>query len=651
MGSSKPKVVVIGWQGANWQSIHPLVDAGLMPNLRSLIERGAIGNLKTSGPPDPAILWTSVATGKTADQHGILSALDCDPISGGIRLVSGAKRQAKAFWNIAMQSGLVTHVAGWYAAFPAEELNGSTIANEFVIPKGPQDRPWPVRKETVFPPRLAVQLSELRLHPGELSGDDLLPFVPGLAGIDRREDNRVAQLADVLAREISMHSMVTWLMDNEPWNLIAIGWHALGRAAYRFMQYAPPQMSHVSAEDCERYGQVVTGIYRFHDMLLRRLMDLAGPDATFVILSPAGYRCGAERPDAPAMRRIPGAWYRPYGVFCMAGENIIQDELVHGVSALDIAPTILSLLGLAPGADMPGRVIEEAFRQTSQTERLASWETVAGDCGMHPRESEADEQSAAAEIAELLGEGYSEPARPSAAAAYVKRQRLFNSALIHLGAGRYQEARPALIDLMADAPRDIRIRLWLAHCHLVCGDRKACRETMQGIEREGAGGALAFLIDARLEASEGNTAAALSAIQQAELLGPDLPIVNFAAAIMYTRLASWEKAEKRVRRAIAQDPAFQGAHNLLSRLQSHRGDSAQAAASALNSLEIDYASALSHLALGLARIGTGEGDEALRAFEKSLQLDPRQEEARAWVSLLRNEQQARVSGTSPENVA
>ena len=650
MGLPNPKVVVIGWQGANWKSIHPLVDAGLMPNLGSLIERGVIGNLRASGPGDPAVLWTSVATGKTADQHGILSALDCDPLSGKLRLARGSNRRAKAIWNIAMQSGLVAHVAGWYAASPAEELNGSSVSAEFVIPS--LRAVGPVRNGTIYPQRLAAHAAELRLHIRELAANELLPFIPTLDAIDQTKDIRVAALADILAREISMHAIVTWLMETEPWNLMTIGWHALGRACHRFMQYAAPRMPDVNEEDCAGFGGVVTEMYRFHDMLLGRLMELAGTEATFVIVSPAGYRCGPERPTAPDLRRLPGAWYKPYGVLCMAGPNIIQDELVHGASALDVAPSVLSILGLAPGADMPGRVIHEAFAQPPEAARIPSWEAVPGDCGMRAPESEEDEKAAAAAVAELLGEGYAEPVRPpSAAAAYVQRERLLNTVLIHLAAGRYQEARPALLELAAKSPQDLRIRLWLAHCQMVWGDREACREAMRGIPREGADGALVCLIETQLEAAEGNVTAALAAITQAELLGPELPIVNYAAAIMYMRLRLWERAEKRLRRAVTLDPALQSAHTLLSRLQFQRGDGAQAAESARNSLEIDYASALSHLAFGFAMVGTGQGDQALGAFEKSAALDPSLEEAGAWVTIIKAERQARASLANPESMA
>ena len=32
------RVALIGWDAADWKLIHPLLDAGFMPNLRRLIE-------------------------------------------------------------------------------------------------------------------------------------------------------------------------------------------------------------------------------------------------------------------------------------------------------------------------------------------------------------------------------------------------------------------------------------------------------------------------------------------------------------------------------------------------------------------------------------------------------------------------------------
>ena len=58
------KVLLVGWDAADWQIIHPLIDAGRMPNLARFIEDGAMGNLASLRPILSPMLWTSVATGK-----------------------------------------------------------------------------------------------------------------------------------------------------------------------------------------------------------------------------------------------------------------------------------------------------------------------------------------------------------------------------------------------------------------------------------------------------------------------------------------------------------------------------------------------------------------------------------------------------------
>src|SRR4051812_35488709 len=65
------KVLLIGWDSADWQVIDPLIEQGLMPTLAGLIDRGVIGNMSTLRPVLSPMLWNSIATGKRADKHGI----------------------------------------------------------------------------------------------------------------------------------------------------------------------------------------------------------------------------------------------------------------------------------------------------------------------------------------------------------------------------------------------------------------------------------------------------------------------------------------------------------------------------------------------------------------------------------------------------
>ena len=60
---SKPRVLLIGWDAADWKIINPLLAAGEMPHLASLIAEGVHGNHATLYPALSPMLWTSIATG------------------------------------------------------------------------------------------------------------------------------------------------------------------------------------------------------------------------------------------------------------------------------------------------------------------------------------------------------------------------------------------------------------------------------------------------------------------------------------------------------------------------------------------------------------------------------------------------------------
>ena len=72
------KILLIGWDAADWKIINPLLDKGEMPALESLINNGVMGNIATLDPPLSPMLWTSIATGKRADKHGILGFTEPD---------------------------------------------------------------------------------------------------------------------------------------------------------------------------------------------------------------------------------------------------------------------------------------------------------------------------------------------------------------------------------------------------------------------------------------------------------------------------------------------------------------------------------------------------------------------------------------------
>lgn len=68
-----PRVVLIGVDGFSWRVIDSLVAEGRMPNLAALMARGIHAEMATVEPVISPTVWTSIATGRSPEAHGITS--------------------------------------------------------------------------------------------------------------------------------------------------------------------------------------------------------------------------------------------------------------------------------------------------------------------------------------------------------------------------------------------------------------------------------------------------------------------------------------------------------------------------------------------------------------------------------------------------
>ena len=107
--------------------------------------------------------------------------------------------------------------------------------------------------------------------------------------------------------------------------------------------------------------------YQFHDQMLGALLEKAGVDTTVILMSDHGFHPDHLRPASiPDIPAGPAIEHRDFGILAMSGPGIKKDELLHGPSVLDIAPTILTLYGLPVGDDMDGKVLSQAFVEAPQ---------------------------------------------------------------------------------------------------------------------------------------------------------------------------------------------------------------------------------------------------------------------------------------------
>jgi len=111
-------VLLVGLDGADWDLINPMIGRGELPNLARLKRQGAWARLRSNVPTLSPLLWTTVATGKAPDRHGINDFLVVDPKSGRQVPINSTFRKARALWNILSDGGaarglrrLVGHLA------------------------------------------------------------------------------------------------------------------------------------------------------------------------------------------------------------------------------------------------------------------------------------------------------------------------------------------------------------------------------------------------------------------------------------------------------------------------------------------------------------------------------------------------------------
>ena len=67
----KRKVFVLGLDGATFDVIKPLIEKGLLPTLKKLLEEGTHIPLTSSIPPVTVPAWKCYSTGKTPGKLGV----------------------------------------------------------------------------------------------------------------------------------------------------------------------------------------------------------------------------------------------------------------------------------------------------------------------------------------------------------------------------------------------------------------------------------------------------------------------------------------------------------------------------------------------------------------------------------------------------
>ncbi|MBN8831592.1 MAG: alkaline phosphatase family protein [Sphingomonadales bacterium] len=312
-------VLVVGLAGVNWTDLVARLTAQTLPILASVLRSGAAGPLVAPGPVVGAARWATLVTGLSATDHGVITPTE--PWAGGLRPTSAASWRVAPLWARLAQAGLRTGSVGWPASRPGAHWPGDHVDDGFAIANGMTWNDWAMAPDAV-PPALREDLRAVRMHPHDVTGDMLAPFVPALASIDQTRDHRLVTLAIALARLSSEHAAALELLGSQSYEAFFVQHDWLSDITRTFAGAAPP------------YAGVVNAAWTLLDQLIGRLLTVAA-DRTVLL---AGLGEGGEP-----------------GVLIAAGPTIAPGKIA-GATLADLAPTILRCLGLADPT-LPGRAL------------------------------------------------------------------------------------------------------------------------------------------------------------------------------------------------------------------------------------------------------------------------------------------------------
>ncbi len=625
---SKPKLLLVGWDSADWKIIQPLVDAGQMPALQRLLEQGTSGNLTTLDPQLSPMLWTSIATGKHAYHHGVPGFTEVNT-AGQVVPVSAATRRCKTVWEMLGERGLKSHVVSWFATQGEQPAQGCLVSNLFNSFKhreedAPEDWPKPA-PGTYWPEDLAEHLNERRVSPWDIDPDEVLRlFVPEAASIDQSKDQRLWHLAQRLAEASSVHSAACWLLENRPdWDFTAIYYRAIDEICHEFMPFHPPQMPGAPEADFALYKDVVNSAYRFHDLLLARLMQLAGPDTAILLVSDHGFHSDHLRPTFTP--RVPAGitiWHRPQGIFAAAGPGFKEDALIYGARLLDVTPTILTYFDLPVGQDMEGRVLREAFEIAPDIKTIPTWESKSKPRPAQTTSLTDDDNKAL--LQQFVDLGYINEISddPGEAAEETNRENSWNMARACMDTGRHEQALPMLEDIFHRYPERLDYAQVLARCYLRLGLLNEAEQIVTTILQGFGEKTGAHMIQANIAIERKQPAKALEHLAiLAEQRPRDLQFLSLRIEALL-KLHRWEDCQQSCRTTLEVDPQNALANIGLARSALHLDQPEEAVDYALAATGFQYGNPRGHFLLGVALVTLKQWAAAAQALNLATQLAP-----------------------------
>jgi predicted AlkP superfamily phosphohydrolase/phosphomutase len=263
-----PRVLLIGWDGADWRILDPLLASGALPNLSGLIARGGRGVLNSVLPIHSWSAWPSFLTGVDPADHGVYDILEAREGTRRHFPVSFRSIRERTFLADLTAAGVETVMVNVPLTFPPPRITGKLIAGG-VLPKGrafthPEDLPDELRKAGAPFPINGMSWTTYRNRPG--------PFLEEVATVTKARQRTVEHL-----------------LDTTDWQVACAVFVATDRLQHCLAKYVSNDHPDYEALSKEPLAEQIRDVYRLLDEGLGRLLERTAADDLVLFMSDHGF--------------------------------------------------------------------------------------------------------------------------------------------------------------------------------------------------------------------------------------------------------------------------------------------------------------------------------------------------------------------------
>jgi predicted AlkP superfamily phosphohydrolase/phosphomutase len=277
----KPQVILFGLDGATFTLLDDLMARGIMPNLARFQDEGVRAPLMSTIPPLTPLAWSSLVTGRTPGQHGILGFLQyAGPTSTAVELVSSRQFKVETIWSMVNRQGKRAGSLNFVAHQPAPRIEG------WVIPGWVS---WRWMKRLSHPAGIIEHLKQ------NLAGFDVKKLA-----IDFEEERKSVVGAPMddyrswiglhIERERQWFEVLRHMMTEDPADLVGVVFDGVDKLQHLLWYYLDPGLVPENPDsEYLRIREMAWEYYRLVDDLLGETLDLYGDSATILICSDHGF--------------------------------------------------------------------------------------------------------------------------------------------------------------------------------------------------------------------------------------------------------------------------------------------------------------------------------------------------------------------------